>query len=64
MDMDMDRMDMMDRMETLYSDLNTVSMNNPWNLTLRGHTSDISTSSIPGPAPITSGDHVTPDSDR
>ena len=64
MDMDMDRMDMMDRMETLYSDLNTVSMNNPWNLTLPGHTSDLPTSSIPGPAPLASGDHVTPDTDR
>ena len=62
--MDMDMLDIMDRMESLYPRPSTGSMDNPWNLTLPGHTSDLPTSSIPGPAPLASGDHVTPDTDR
>ena len=65
--MDMDRMDIMDRMETLYPRHSTGSMDNPWNLTSPGHTTDLSTStsSIPGPAPLSSGDYVVnPDTDR
>ena len=62
--MDMDMLDIMDRMESLYPRPSTGSLDNPWNLTLPGHTSDLSTSSIPGQAPLASGDHVTPDTDR
>ena len=61
--MDMDIMDIMDRIESLYPRPSTGSMDNPWNLTLPGLTRDLPVSLL-GPVPLSSGDNLAPDIDR